>query len=161
MIYVIHNITHTSDDRHRRGHRLRDLRKGRVQIGPRTIDEGRSASISASMYAQHKERIDHYVSIGMVRVQILAGPKALAVPAPTAPSTVVAEPAAQDTAPDMAEAPAAPEGLVTEVTRELVSEVTLSAIEEDDEDPVSEGPAEPTPAESASSKRRGRPPKEK
>lgn len=68
MIYTVTNITHTSDDQHRRGHRLREFRKGRVQIGPRNILEGRSATFSQQMYESYKDRIEQYLKIGMIRL---------------------------------------------------------------------------------------------
>lgn len=68
MIYTVTNITHTSDDQHRRGHRIREFRKGRVQIGPRNILEGRSATFSQQMYESYKDRIEQYLKIGMIRL---------------------------------------------------------------------------------------------
>lgn len=80
MHYVVTNITHTSDDHHRRGHRVREFRKGRVQIGPRNILEGRSASFSEDMYEAYKTRIEHYLAIGMIKVVKVGAPVDLVDP---------------------------------------------------------------------------------
>lgn len=145
MIYVITNVTHTSDDQHRRGHRVREFRKGRVQIGPRSIDEGRSASISEELYLQFKDRIDHYVSIGMVKVQVLGGSPAVAevseTPAVEA-EVVIATPAEPTT--KIESAPAVESDQIIESPEESLSEV-----------PEEEN------VEIVAPKRKGRPPKEK
>jgi hypothetical protein len=149
VIYVITNLIHTSGDQHRRGHRLREFRKGRVQIGPRSIDEGRSASFSEEMYNQYKERIDHYQQIGMIKVVSFGGPDPV-IPAedPVILQETVSVVEAASASVEPAQEAAAPES---------VSEpAEIPAPEKSDSvDPEEEVPAAPA------AKRRGRPPKEK
>lgn len=69
MSYQIINLVGTSDDTPRRGHRLRLLRKGRVQIGQLNIREGRSATVSDEVYETFRDRIAEYQAAGVVRVR--------------------------------------------------------------------------------------------
>ena len=149
MIYVITNLTHTSDDQHRRGHRLREFRKGRVQIGPRSIDEGRSASFSEEMYNQYKARIDHYVEIGMIRVEVF-GAGAPSSGETAATEELVSTPELIAEAPAVVEVPEEPE-----VTEETPAANPAPESVEDTAPLAEEAPAD-QPA-----KRKGRPPKEK
>lgn len=174
MIYVIHNIAHTSDDKHRRGHRVRELRKGRVQIGPRSIAEGRSASFSDAVYAQYKERIEHYVAIGMVRVQTLGAVAPSSAP-PIVPEVLVVPVLPE--VPVILEVPVVP-STTPEIVDDAPEPVSASAapVDDDDDDDSledSDGTAhrrgdsqrpgrDSHPAEAPEgAKRRGKPPKEK
>jgi hypothetical protein len=150
VIYVVKNITHTSDDQHRRGHRLREIRKARVQIGIRSIEEGRSASFSEEMYQQYKDRIDHYVSIGMIQVTAHGAPAEA-----TAETTSVEAPAQPEVTPEVvAEEPVAAEPSPEVVEVKVEDEV---AVETSTEAPI----ATEEVVEDTTPKKRGRPPKEK
>lgn len=165
VIYIVTNIIHTTEDKHRRGHRTHEVRKGRVQIGPRNILEGRSATFSEQMYRTYKSRIDHYLAAGMIRLTQKGEAGEVAAqeilpPAAEAPEVVMETP------------PAAPQDAPVEEP----APVEVLA-EETEETPAEEPAPEPEPAPpvevadfsglddpevvEVAPKKRGRPPKEK
>lgn len=155
MIYVITNITHTSDDQHRRGHRLREFRKGRVQIGPKNILEGRSASFSEEMYQAHKARIDRYLEIGMIKM-VAHGEtvgEQVAVADVVEPQVVDVEAAVISEVEGVADQPTQVEEPAPEAEPQVEPEAVGAAA------PTVEEPAQS--AVESGAKRKGRPPREK
>lgn len=154
MIYVITNITHTSDDQHRRGHRHREFRKGRVQIGPRNILEGRSATFSEDMYEAYKPRIEHYLTIGMIKV-VRMGEYGDAEGQEILPENVEAQ---EDAPADVVASEDAP---IADVQAAVSEELEPTVVADPAPETVESGAApEDAPVEQPA-KRKGRPPKEK